>query len=130
MKSQVRVTFAVPVPLSRRNNILALVAAKEIEAPPAIRSASLTLPTFPLASVKELPVRISPLAGVMREESEATNSIVPAWTIPTVPSFAARTKTEGALEGAGVVGAPGPVGEGPLGGAGVVGCPVGAPPGA
>jgi hypothetical protein len=109
-----------------------LVAAKEIEAPPAIRSASLTLPTFPLASVKELPVRISPLAGVMREESEATNSIVPAWTIPTVPSFAARTKTEGALEGApegaGVVGAPGPVGEGPLGA--VVGCPVGAPPGA
>ena len=115
--------MAVPVPLSRRNNILALVAAKEIEAPPAIRSASLTLPTFPLASVKELPVRISPLAGVMREESEATDSIV-----PTVPSFAARTKTEGVLEGAGVVGAPGPVGEGPLGA--VVGCPVGAPPGA
>src|SRR5579859_7088244 len=84
--------------------------------PAAARSASLTLATLPFASVKEVPERRNPLAGLIREESAATNSTVPDWTIPTVPSEEARTKTwlVGALEGAGVLVVLGLEGAGPL----------------
>jgi hypothetical protein len=87
-----------------------LAAVKEIADPAPARSAELTLPTFPLASVKEPAVRMNPLAAEMRAESEATKSTVPACTIPTVPSDEARTKTEGVgvlvgLEDAGFDGA-------------------------